>query len=54
MEMSKQHRNTKILRFLPIVLVGLIALSVFVPVVWVFLASLKDKSEFYSNPRKNE
>ncbi|MCK6145161.1 carbohydrate ABC transporter permease [Enterococcus hirae] len=50
MEMSKQHRNTRILRFLTIVLVGLIALSVFVPVVWVFLASLKDKSEFYSNP----
>lgn len=50
MEMSKQHRNTRILRILTIVLVGLIALSVFVPVVWVFLASLKDKSEFYSNP----
>ena len=50
MEMSKQHRNTKILRFLTIVLVGLIALSVFVPVVWVFLAALKLKSEFYSKP----
>lgn len=28
----------------------LCALTIFVPVVWVFFASFKDKSEFYGNP----
>ena len=32
------------------VLLGLMALTILVPVAWVFMASVKQNSEFYGNP----
>ena len=37
----------KIITYIALVL---LALSIIVPVVWVFLASIKKNSEFYRNP----
>lgn len=32
------------------VILGLLAISILVPVAWVFMASIKENSEFYGNP----
>ena len=34
------------------VVLGLLAVSILVPVAWVFMASIKENSEFYGNPWK--
>lgn len=43
-------KSNKLFKILSFILVTLIVLSIFVPVVWVFLASVKEKSEFYGSP----
>lgn len=47
--MNKKGGNTLYKVFIYIVL-GLLAISIAVPVGWVFLASIKENSEFYGNP----
>lgn len=43
-------KSNKLFKILSFILVTLIVLSIFVPVVWVFLASVKEKGEFYGSP----
>lgn len=43
-------KSNKLFKVLSFILVTLIVLSIFVPVIWVFLASVKEKGEFYGSP----
>lgn len=45
--MSKETKLYKIFVYL---VLGLVAISILLPVVWVFLASFKENAEFYGNP----
>ena len=50
MEKRKKHSSDKLYRaFIYLVLI-LLAVSIIVPVLWVFMASIKQNSEFYGNP----
>ena len=50
MEKRKNHSSDKLYRaFIYLVLI-LLAVSIIVPVLWVFMASIKQNSEFYGNP----
>ena len=50
MEKRKSHSRDKLYRaFIYLVLI-LLAVSIIVPVLWVFMASIKQNSEFYGNP----
>ena len=50
MEKRKNHSSDKLYRaFIYLVLI-LLAVSIIIPVLWVFMASIKQNSEFYGNP----
>ena len=50
MEKRKNHSSDKLYRaFIYLVLI-LLAVGIIVPVLWVFMASIKQNSEFYGNP----
>lgn len=50
MEKRKNHSSDKLYKaFIYLVLI-LLAVSIIVPVLWVFMASIKQNSEFYGNP----
>ncbi len=44
------NKETKLYKFFVYLVLGLAALSILLPVVWVFLASFKENAEFYGNP----
>jgi N-acetylglucosamine transport system permease protein len=44
------NSSEKLYRFFIYLVLILLAVSILVPVAWVFLASIKENSEFYSNP----
>ena len=48
--MKKNGKDTLYKVFIYVILL-LLAISIIVPVGWVFLASIKENSEFYGNPR---
>ncbi len=49
-EMRNNHSSDKLYKaFIYLVLI-LLAVSIIVPVLWVFMASIKQNSEFYGNP----
>ena len=50
MEWKEKHTSTKVYKaFIYVVLIAL-AVTILVPVAWVFMASIKQNSEFYGNP----
>lgn len=49
--MQEKTRSQKgLYTFFIYVVLGLLAISIVVPVAWVFMASIKENSEFYGNP----
>ena len=48
--MNKQNGGTKLYKFFIYFVLFALALSIVVPVAWVFMASVKENSEFYGNP----
>ena len=47
---KKQTSGDKLYKFFVYLVLCLLAISIIVPVAWVFLASIKENSEFYGNP----
>ena len=47
---KKQTSGDKLYKFFIYLVLSLLAISIIVPVAWVFLASIKENSEFYGNP----
>lgn len=49
---EKKHTNSteRLYKFFIYLVLALLAISIIVPVVWVFLASVKQNKEFYGNP----
>ena len=50
MNNSKTGVNDKIVKVFIYLALFLLAISIIVPVAWVFMASVKENSEFYGNP----
>lgn len=50
--MKEKIRKINIYRIFIYAALGSLAITIIVPVLWVFMASLKDNSEFYGNPWK--
>lgn len=52
MENSKKHlgRKPKIAKIFIYLVLALLAITILVPVAWVFVASIKENSEFYRSP----
>lgn len=51
MNTNKQNRSgERLYKIFIYVVLGLLAISILVPVAWVFMASIKENSEFYGNP----
>lgn len=51
MNTIKQNRSgERLYKIFIYVVLGLLAISILVPVAWVFMASIKENSEFYGNP----
>mgnify|MGYP003300139794 CR=1 FL=1 len=48
--MNKQNGGTKLYKFFIYFVLFALAISIVVPVAWVFMASVKENSEFYGNP----
>ena len=48
--MNKQTGGTKLYKFFIYFVLFALAISIVVPVAWVFMASVKENSEFYGNP----
>ncbi|MCI1892403.1 MAG: carbohydrate ABC transporter permease [Schleiferilactobacillus harbinensis] len=48
--LEKKSRLNRITKIVTYILVLLIVLSILIPVVWVFIAAFKQKSEFYGSP----
>lgn len=46
------NNNHKIYKIFIYIVLALLAISILVPVAWVFVASIKQNSEFYGNPWK--
>lgn len=44
------NKETKLYKIFVYLVLGLVAISILLPVVWVFLASFKENAEFYGNP----
>lgn len=44
------NEETKLYKIFVYLVLGLVAISILLPVVWVFLASFKENAEFYGNP----
>lgn len=42
--------STKLIKFFIYVMLGILAITIIVPVAWVFVASIKRNVEFYGNP----
>ena len=47
---KKQTSGERLYRIFIYLVLSLLAISIIVPVAWVFLASVKENSEFYGNP----
>lgn len=47
---KKQTSGDRLYRIFIYLVLSLLAISIIVPVAWVFLASVKENSEFYGNP----
>ena len=52
MNKKENFSSDRIYRLFVYVVLGLLAVSILVPVAWVFMASIKENSEFYGNPWK--
>ena len=48
----KKRRHLPLKKVVIYIVLGLLAISIIVPVGWVFLASIKENSEFYGSPWK--
>ena len=48
--MKKEKKKFNLFKFFVYLCLILFAITILVPVVWVFLASIKENSEFYGNP----
>lgn len=49
---NKKHNGSgeRLYKIFVYVMLGLLAITILVPVAWVFMASIKENSEFYGNP----
>lgn len=49
---KKKHNSSgeRLYKVFVYVMLGLLAISILIPVAWVFMASIKENSEFYGNP----
>ena len=47
---KKQTSGEKLYKIFVYLVLSLLAISILVPVAWVFMASIKENSEFYGNP----
>ena len=45
-----RHGTDRLFKFFVYFVLILLAITIIVPVAWVFLASIKQNSEFYGNP----
>lgn len=48
----KKRNNLSLTKIVIYIILGLLAISIIVPVGWVFIASIKQNSEFYQSPWK--
>lgn len=48
--MNNNQNSNKLFKFLVYAALALLAITIIVPVAWVFVASIKHNSEFYQNP----
>ena len=47
---EKAASGNRLYKFFIYFVLGLLAISIVVPVAWVFMASIKENKEFYGNP----
>lgn len=47
---KNQGENPKIVKFFIYLMLALLAISIIIPVAWVFVASIKQNAEFYGSP----
>lgn len=50
MKEIKEKKPLSLYKVFVYIALGLLAISILVPVIWVFLASLKENAQFYGNP----
>ena len=50
MKEKKEKKPLSLYKIFIYLALGLLAISILVPVIWVFLASLKENAQFYGNP----
>lgn len=50
MKEKKEKKPLTLYKIFVYIALGLLAVSILVPVIWVFLASLKENAQFYGNP----
>lgn len=50
MKEQKEKKPLNLYKIFVYIALGLLAVSILVPVIWVFLASLKENAQFYGNP----
>ena len=50
MKEKKEKKPLSLYKIFVYIALGLLAISILVPVIWVFLASLKENAQFYGNP----
>jgi len=50
MDRKKIAANDKVVKVFIYIALFMLAISIIVPVAWVFMASVKENSEFYGNP----
>lgn len=50
MDRRKIAVNDKVVKVFIYIALLMLAISIIVPVAWVFMASVKENSEFYGNP----
>ncbi|MEG0736879.1 MAG: carbohydrate ABC transporter permease, partial [Longicatena sp.] len=50
MEKVKKDRSDLLYKIFIYVALATLAISIIIPVAWVFMASIKQNSEFYGNP----
>lgn len=50
MNQNKKKGGDGLYKFFIYFVLGALAISIIVPVAWVFMASIKQNSEFYGNP----
>ena len=49
-EETRLHGSPKLVKFFIYLMLALLAVTIIVPVAWVFVASMKENSEFYGSP----